>query len=72
MTSKTLSRFPAWSILARWATLTGILWLASTALGHRTPLAACAASAALLVAVGEAGDWLRRRWTAHCDSRSPR
>ncbi|MET8405388.1 hypothetical protein, partial [Streptomyces sp900116325] len=62
----------ALSVLAWWATLTGILWLASTAPGHRTPLAACAASAALLVTVGEAGNWLRRRRTTHRGSRPPR
>ncbi|MEV0740527.1 hypothetical protein AB0I51_32390 [Streptomyces sp. NPDC050549] len=33
-------------------------------LGQPASLAQCAASSAFLVAVGEAGDWLRRRWRA--------
>ncbi len=49
------------SIVPWWAGLTLVLWLLSRA-GQPTGVAGCAASAALLVAVGEAGDWVRRRW----------
>lgn len=50
------------SVSLWWAALTLILWLLSHATGQSTSLPRCAASAALLVAVGESGDWLRRRW----------
>ncbi|WP_138908752.1 hypothetical protein [Streptomyces chryseus] len=70
MTRTTLLRTPLWSVIAWWAALTGILWLAGTALGHPAPLTGCAPSAALLVAVGECGDWLRRHWTARRGGRS--
>lgn len=70
MTRQLRLRTPLWSVIAWWAALTGILWLAGTALGHPSPLTGCAASAALLVAVGEAGDWLRQRWTARRSGRS--
>ncbi|MFD5786766.1 hypothetical protein ACFWH1_09030 [Streptomyces sp. NPDC127037] len=45
-----------------WITVALALWLLGMALGQPVRLAGCAASAALLVAIGEAGDWLRRRW----------
>lgn len=41
-----------------------ILWLLGTALGQPASLTRYTASAALLVAIGEVGDWLRRRWRA--------
>lgn len=69
MTRKRRLRTPLSSVIAWWAALTGILWLAGTALGHPSPLTGCAASAALLV-VGEAGDRLRQRWTARRSGRS--
>ncbi|MGW3647814.1 hypothetical protein [Streptomyces sp. NPDC000878] len=47
-----------------WVTVTLALWLLGMALGQPVRLAGCAASAALLVAIGEAGDWLRRRWVS--------
>ncbi|MFD4733095.1 hypothetical protein ACFWOY_21025 [Streptomyces sp. NPDC058423] len=53
-----------------WASLTLVLWLLSWAAGRPASLARCAASALLLVAVGEAGDWLRRRWGAYRRRRS--
>jgi hypothetical protein len=40
------------------------LWLLGKALGQPTALATCAASAALLAAVGEVGEGLRRRLKA--------
>ncbi|WP_254705449.1 hypothetical protein [Streptomyces vilmorinianum] len=52
------------SLIAWWAALTLILWLLGHTTGHPAGLAPSAASAALLVAVGETGDWVRRRWTA--------
>ncbi|MEU2262093.1 hypothetical protein ABZ557_17880 [Streptomyces sp. NPDC019645] len=48
-----------------WAALTLVLWLLSWASGRPESLVRCAASAVLLVAIGEAGNWLRRRWNAH-------
>lgn len=52
--------------------LTGLLRLAGTVLERPAPLTGCAASAAFLVAVGEAGDRVRRRWAARQDGRTPR
>lgn len=49
------------SVAVWWAALTTVLWLSAAALGHRTTLGGCAASALVFVAVGEAGDRLRRR-----------
>lgn len=62
-----MTRPPRWrreirSVSLWWAALTLILWLLSHTTGQPTTLPRCAASAALLVAVGESGDWLRRRW----------
>ncbi|OEJ95578.1 hypothetical protein [Streptomyces thermolilacinus] len=51
----------ATSMTAWWALLTVVLWVPATLLGHGTTLWGCAASAAVFVALGEAGDWLRRR-----------
>lgn len=51
----------ALSVLAWWAVLTLTLWLLSRPLGQPAQLPPCAASAALLVTIGETGDWLRRR-----------
>ncbi|MGW1542503.1 hypothetical protein ACWCPM_20090 [Streptomyces sp. NPDC002309] len=52
------------SVTAWWVLLALALWLLSKALDQRTSLAACAASAALLVVVGEVGEGLRRRLRA--------
>lgn len=57
---------PCWwraalSVLSWWAIVTLTLWLLSKSLGQPAQLAPCAASAALLVTIGETGDWLRRR-----------
>lgn len=60
-----------WSLIAWWGALTGMLWLAGEAFGQPTTLAGCAASAAVLVAAGEAGDWLRRRRRTRRPGRSP-
>ncbi|NEA64969.1 hypothetical protein [Streptomyces sp. SID12488] len=56
------------SVLAWWVCVTLALWLLGEGLGQSAGLAPCAASAGLLVAVGEAGDWLRRRWNARHSS----
>ncbi|MEU9284830.1 hypothetical protein AB0D57_08880 [Streptomyces sp. NPDC048275] len=53
-----------WSIALWWLLLALILWLLGTALGESASVTRCTASAALLVAIGELGDWLRRRWWA--------
>ncbi|MEU8986915.1 hypothetical protein AB0C98_10745 [Streptomyces sp. NPDC048558] len=60
------------SVVLWWGGLSLSLWLLSRAAGQPTVPARCAASAVLLVAVGEAGDWLRRRWRAYRRSRSTR
>ncbi|MFI1361220.1 hypothetical protein ACH4TV_47845 [Streptomyces sp. NPDC020898] len=57
-------RRAALSVLAWWTALTFTLWLLSQTLDQPAQLAPCAASAALLVTIGETGDWLRRRWHA--------
>ncbi|MGW1545143.1 hypothetical protein ACWCPM_33880 [Streptomyces sp. NPDC002309] len=50
-----------WSVTVWWALPAFALWLAGKALDRPASLAACAASAALLVSVGEDGEGLRRR-----------
>ncbi|GHH45213.1 hypothetical protein [Streptomyces candidus] len=45
-----------------WIMLTLVLWPLSRSTGQLTDIPRCAASAALLVAVGELGDWLRRKY----------
>lgn len=49
------------SVIVWWMLLTLTLWLVGKALDEPASLTACAASAALLVTVGEIGDGLRRR-----------
>ncbi|GGQ20979.1 hypothetical protein [Streptomyces roseolilacinus] len=51
----------AWSLAAWWLLLTLALWSLGEAVDQPAALPRCAASAALLVAVGELGAWLRRR-----------
>lgn len=63
MTDPRRRRRFALSVTAWWMLLALGLWLLGKALDQPASLAACAASAALLVAIGEAGDWLRRRIT---------
>ncbi|MEH0419960.1 hypothetical protein [Streptomyces sp. B21-083] len=65
-----VKQVPQWwaeirSVTAWWITVTLLLWLLGMALGQPVRLAGCAASAAVLVAIGETGDWLRRRWASH-------
>ncbi|GAA3378911.1 hypothetical protein GCM10020367_60340 [Streptomyces sannanensis] len=51
------------SIIIWWSGVTLVLWLLLGQVGNEPAgLAQCAASAAYMVAVGEAGDWVRRRW----------
>lgn len=52
------------SVLAWWVCVTLVLWLLGMALGQPAGIFPCAASAGLLVAIGETGDWVRRRWNA--------
>ncbi|MFE3323952.1 hypothetical protein [Streptomyces sp. NPDC059176] len=54
----------AGSLLAWWLPLALGLWLVGRATGQPASAASCAASAALLAAIGETGDWVRRRWRA--------
>lgn len=65
MTRARIWRREIGSVSLWWTTLTLILWLLSRTTGQPTGFLRCAASAALLVTVGEIGDWLRRRWYAH-------
>lgn len=58
------ARPEALSLTAWWAVLTLALWLLGHATGHPADLAASAATAALMAAIGETGDWARRRWKA--------
>jgi hypothetical protein len=51
----------AWSVAVWWVLLALALWILGRTLDQPASFAACAASAALLVTVGEVGDWLRRR-----------
>ncbi|WP_432164963.1 hypothetical protein [Streptomyces sp. bgisy031] len=53
-----------WSVTVWWVLLALALWLLGKTLDQPTSLAACAGSAALLVAGGEVGDGLRRRLRA--------
>ncbi|MFJ3976492.1 hypothetical protein [Streptomyces sp. NPDC090021] len=50
------------SLVAWWAMITLTLWVLGRMLGVPTALGPCAASAALMVVIGEAGDWTRRHW----------
>ncbi|APU43438.1 hypothetical protein [Streptomyces sp. TN58] len=63
---------PSWPLVAWWATLTAVLWLAGMAVGQPASIPGCAASAALLAAVGEVGDRARRRWKQRRTSTSAR
>lgn len=57
-------RREAVSLIAWWAVLTLALWLLGQSTGRPAGLAPSTASAAILAAIGEARDWVRRRWTA--------
>jgi hypothetical protein len=74
--ARTVKTTPRWwrtalSVLAWWAVLSLTLWLMGKSLGQPTRLAPCAASAALLVTIGETGDWLRRRARARHHGKRP-
>ncbi|MDQ0605016.1 hypothetical protein QF037_009361 [Streptomyces canus] len=58
-----LSRL-AFSLTVWWMLIVLIFWLLGRALEQPASIAQCAASSAFLVVLGEAGDWLRRRWRA--------
>ncbi|ULR52293.1 hypothetical protein [Streptomyces deccanensis] len=49
------------SLTVWWALIALVLWLVGKALDQPATLTQCIASAAFLAAVGETGDWLRRR-----------
>ncbi|MBT2369520.1 hypothetical protein J7E88_30655 [Streptomyces sp. ISL-10] len=55
-----------WTVLGQWiawwALVTAAFWLLGKVLDQPTSLIGCAASAVLVIAVGEFGDRLRRRW----------
>ncbi|MCX5522489.1 hypothetical protein OG342_06365 [Streptomyces bobili] len=61
MTDPTRVRRLFWSLTAWWILLATGLWLLGQATNQSASPTACAASAAFLLAIGEAGDWLRRR-----------
>ncbi|MDX3238579.1 hypothetical protein PV392_23395 [Streptomyces sp. ME03-5709C] len=61
MRRKPKGRRLAWSLVAWWSLLALVLWLLGRAFDHPASLLQCTASAAVLAAVGELGDWLRRR-----------
>ncbi|WSQ12879.1 hypothetical protein OG604_36755 [Streptomyces sp. NBC_01231] len=56
-----MTRLPclAFSVTVWWMLIALILWLLGRALDQPASLAQCTASSAFLVALGEAGDWLR-------------
>ncbi|GAA1549451.1 hypothetical protein GCM10009730_67980 [Streptomyces albidochromogenes] len=54
-----------WSLAVWWLLIAMTLWVVGKIADQPASLPACAVSAALLVAVGEAGDWLRRRRSAY-------
>ncbi|WP_340377605.1 hypothetical protein U5640_22710 [Streptomyces sp. SS7] len=62
----------AWSVAVWWVLLALVLWLLGQALDQPASFAACAASAAMLVTLGEAGDWLRRRRSTRRSARRRR
>ncbi|MDX3696704.1 hypothetical protein PV726_41915 [Streptomyces europaeiscabiei] len=62
MTSRRRLRRLAVSLTVRRAPIALVLWLVGKALDRSATLAQCIASAAFLGAIGEAGDWRRRRW----------
>ncbi|MFD1661288.1 hypothetical protein ACFSL4_24540 [Streptomyces caeni] len=72
MTRLARHRRLALSLTVWWLLITLALWLLGQALDQPAAPTACAASAGLLVAVGEAGDWLRRRWSAYLIERRSR
>ncbi|MFJ8533590.1 hypothetical protein [Streptomyces sp. NPDC093591] len=61
-----------WSVTAWWMLLALALWLLGKVLEQPASLVACAASAALLVAIGEVGDGLRRRRSTRYSTRGRR
>ncbi|MFI6012684.1 hypothetical protein ACIBAG_28400 [Streptomyces sp. NPDC051243] len=65
MTGRTRLWRHTWSLTAWWLLLALALWLLGQAVNQATSLTACAASSALMVGIGEIGDWLRRRRAAH-------
>lgn len=52
-----LGRWVEW-----WALATTVFWLLGKVLDQPTSLPGCAATAVFVIAVGELGDRLRRRW----------
>ncbi|MFG2957920.1 hypothetical protein ACGF5O_29925 [Streptomyces sp. NPDC048291] len=56
------------SLAVWWLLLALVLWLLGKALGQPASAVQCAASAAFLVALGEAGDGVRRRWRSRKES----
>jgi len=54
----------AFSLTVWWMLIAFLLWLLGRALDQPVSLGQCTASAAFFVVLGEAGDWLRRRWRA--------
>ncbi|MFI9627332.1 hypothetical protein [Streptomyces sp. NPDC052042] len=56
-----------WSVIGLWAmwwvAITTVFWLLGKLLGQSASLVGCAASAVLVIVVGEIGDRIRRRFS---------
>ncbi|WP_327233028.1 hypothetical protein OG349_02725 [Streptomyces sp. NBC_01317] len=52
------------SLIAWWVVVTVVLWVLGIVFDQPVRLAGCAATAALVIAIGEVGDRLRRRWSS--------
>lgn len=49
------------TLIVWWALVTAALWLSGKATDQPPSITGCATSAAFLIAIGEAGDWARRK-----------
>ncbi|ASN28102.1 hypothetical protein LK07_00835 [Streptomyces pluripotens] len=63
-TSRVPRRRKVGSLAVWWLLLACALWLGGQAVDQAASPTACASSAALMVAIGEAGYWLQQRWAA--------
>ncbi|MGW6395193.1 hypothetical protein ACWFR1_32895 [Streptomyces sp. NPDC055103] len=59
------------SLIAWWGMITLALWVVGRMLGTQAPLGPYAASAALMIVVGESGDRVRRRWKSRRQRAAP-
>ncbi|GJF24759.1 hypothetical protein SHO565_53230 [Streptomyces sp. HO565] len=61
VTVKRVRPYVVLAYAAWWAFVTAVLWVIGELVGEQAGLAACAASAVLVIVIGEAGDRVRRR-----------